>query len=131
MKYLPAQFRGLDVRFMAVSSTPEGQDGGGAVLAARGKLELGMTMPILMDSDGVMAKAYHVEKAPTVFVIDDEGILVYAGAIDNAPNGILPEDAPRANYLRDAIRATLDGEVITTTTTKPYGCNIAKPTARG
>lgn len=121
MQTLTTEFRGQPVTFLAINSTKEGEEGGGRVASTRGKTEMHMTMPILLDMDGKAAKEYHVKKAPTVFVIDKEGKLVYAGAIDDSKSG----KAATNNYLRDAITATLsDGTVTKKTTKVEEGCEI-------
>jgi hypothetical protein len=57
-----------------------------------------------------------------MFIIDTKGILVYDGAIDNAPlgkttNGII-------NYVDNALGELTSGKKITTAQTKPYGCTV-------
>lgn len=121
MQTLTTEFRGQPITFLAINSTKEGEEGGGRVASMRGKTDLRMTMPILLDLEGEAAKAYHVKKAPTVFVIDKEGKLVYAGAIDDSKSG----QPARNNYLRDAITTTLsDGTVTKETTKVEEGCEI-------
>lgn len=121
MQTIGTEFRGQPVTFLAINSTQEGEEGGGRVASTRGKTEMRMTMPILLDMEGEAAKAYHVKKAPTVFVIDKEGKLAYAGAIDDSKSG----KPATNNYLRDAITAVLsDGTVTRKTTKVEEGCDI-------
>lgn len=121
MQTLPNEFRNQQVTFLAINSTQEGEEGGGRVASTRGKTEMRMTMPILLDMEGEAAKEYHVQKAPTVFVIDKEGKLAYAGAIDDSKSG----QPARNNYLRDAITAVVsDGTVTRKTTKVEEGCDI-------
>jgi len=121
---LPKEFQGQPVTWLAINSTPQDEEGGGAAATIEGQRELGMTMPVLLDLDARTAKAYDVKKAPTVFVIDQEGTLVYAGAVDNAPKGKPEGSITKETYLRDAITATLGGTTLTTETTKVHGCPI-------
>jgi peroxiredoxin len=77
----------------------------------------------LDDSSGKVGKAYGMRTTPHVFVIDKQGIVAYAGAIDDRP---LPEGDPRTahNYVRDAVRELQAGEKIAVPQTKPYGCGV-------
>jgi hypothetical protein len=63
-------------------------------------------------------------KTPTVAVIDGNGILVYWGAVDNAPAGKLPEGTKLVNYLRDAVNAAMSGSTLSSTRTEPTACPI-------
>ena len=68
------------------------------------------------------AQLRHPELA--VFVIDPQGKIVYAGAIDDRPS-TRPEDPPAANnYVRAALTQATGGLPVTTATTTPYGCSI-------
>ena len=58
-----------------------------------------------------------------MFVIDAKGVLAYAGAIDNDPNGEMkPEE--RINYVREAVASLKKGEPVKTPTSKAYGCGV-------
>ena len=59
------------------------------------------------------------QSTPHCFVIDQEGVLRYSGALDDDPKGEKGE--ARTPYVRNAINAILAGEPVPVTTTKPYG----------
>ena len=77
----------------------------------------------LDDSSGTIGHLYGMQTTPHTFVIDKNGVLVYAGAIDNKPD---PEHDPRTarNYVREAVDALLAGKPVAVSRTKPYGCGI-------
>ena len=59
-----------------------------------------------------------------MFVIDKEGKVLYAGAIDSI-NSTNPADVAKAeNHVRQALDAALAGKPVPTPQTKPYGCSI-------
>mgnify|MGYP001966198508 CR=1 FL=1 len=59
-----------------------------------------------------------------MFVINEEGHLVYKGAIDDRPSAN-PESIEGAhNYVLAAIDAVQAGEDVATPSTKPYGCSV-------
>ena len=80
--------------------------------------------PILDDSKGDVGHAYQAKSTPDMFIIDPQGLIVYSGAIDNAPLGKLPKDAAAVNYVQKALDELLAGKPITTPQTKSYGCSV-------
>ena len=75
------------------------------------------------DHSGKIGHEYDMKTTPHMFVINKDGILVYDGAIDDRPE---PFGDPRKadNYVADTLNKLLDGEKITITETKPYGCGV-------
>ena len=79
---------------------------------------------VLVDPDSATAKLYQAKTTPHMFVVDPQGKIVYAGAIDDRPS-TRPEDPPAANnYVRAALTQATGGMPITTSTSTPYGCSI-------
>jgi len=83
--------------------------------------KMGLTYPILHDQDGKVGKAYGAMTTPHMFVIDKEGVLAYAGAIDGGK--AKGDEAPR-NYVAEAVDALLKGSTVAVASTKPYGCSV-------
>ena len=77
----------------------------------------------LDDGTGELGKKFGMRTTPDMFVIDQKGILAYAGAIDDRPE---LEGDPRTahNYIREAIQRLQAGEKPLTAETKPYGCGV-------
>jgi peroxiredoxin len=75
------------------------------------------------DSSGAIGHLYGMKTTPDMFVIDQNGVLVYAGAIDNKPDPIHDPKTAR-NYVREAVEALLAGKPIEVSQTKPYGCGV-------
>ncbi len=76
---------------------------------------------ILSDPTGEVGKMYDAKTTPHIFIIDKEGKLVYAGAIDDDPKG---ESEKPNNYVKTALTDVLAGTPVTTPETKPYGCSV-------
>jgi len=57
-----------------------------------------------------------------MYVIDPDGILIYRGAIDDAPRGKNPAEA--SNYVAEALDASMAGKPVATPSSKPYGCSV-------
>lgn len=80
----------------------------------------GMKSPILFDPTGAVGKAYGAKTTPHCFVVSDKGVLVYAGALDNAPYGKV-EGEKKIEYVADAIAQTKAGKKVEVPETKSYG----------
>jgi hypothetical protein len=62
-----------------------------------------------------------------MFVIDPQGKLIYAGAIDDRPTTD-PEDVHGArNYVSDALTEAMAGKPVATPYTRSYGCSVKYP----
>lgn len=83
--------------------------------------EYGLEAPILMDPTGVVGRAYGAKTTPHCFVIDPKGVLVYAGGLDNAPNGNTKDGAAMVNYVDAAVADVRAGRAVTTSSSKAYG----------
>lgn len=75
------------------------------------------------DNSGQIGHLYDMKTTPDMYVINKDGILVYAGAIDNKPD---PEHNPLEadNYVRDSVNALLADKPVAVSETKPYGCSV-------
>lgn len=79
---------------------------------------------VLVDDDSVAARLYQAKTTPHMFVIDPQGTIIYAGAIDDRPS-TRSEDPPQArNYVQAALSQATDGKPVTTANTAPYGCSV-------
>ena len=76
--------------------------------------------PFLRDEDQSAARRFGATATPEVFVIDQTGIVRYHGA----PDRDYDEPGLRAEWLRQALDAVLDGRDPGTPTTPPAGCSV-------
>ncbi len=114
MVKLAKNYKDKDVVWLAVDST-HGRDAQDNVEYAR---EKGIEYPILMDGDGKVGRTYGAKTTPHMFVVDKDGKLVYAGAIDDRA-----EENPR-NYVAEAVDALMADKDIDMKETRPYGCAV-------
>ncbi len=91
---------------------------------ARNKEVKGAAAGVLLDVDGKVGKLYGAKTTPHMFVVDKEGKLVYAGAIDNQPRADAASLEGATNYVAAALEALLAGKPIETAETKAYGCSV-------
>lgn len=79
---------------------------------------------VLFDPDGKVGKQYDAQTTPHMFIIDKEGTLRYAGAIDSIKSAN-PEDIAQAtNYVDEGLTSLLAGQTIAKKSASPYGCSV-------
>jgi peroxiredoxin len=83
----------------------------------------GIDYPILYDESGQVGHAYDARTTPHMFIIDEQGNVVYNGAIDDDPPG-RREAAARDNYVGGGLDAYAADRAIEPASTKPYGCSV-------
>lgn len=83
----------------------------------------------LMDEDGTVGKAYAARVTPHMFIIDAQGKLAYAGAIDSIPSARVSDIEKATNYIRQGLGELLSGKTVSTPTSQAYGCSIKYKTA--
>ena len=78
----------------------------------------------IIDESGAIGHLYDAQTTPHMFLIDEAGVLVYAGAIDSnsSPD---PKTIPEANnYVLTALSDIASGKPVTTSVSQPYGCGV-------
>lgn len=126
MQKLQQEFTGKGVVWLSVDSSAPGKEGNLTPEQAEKKVaELKMhSTALLLDPDGKAGQTYGAKNTPHMFVINPEGKLIYAGAIDSkaTPN---PADIPAAtNYVKTALNEAMAGKTISTPSSRPYGCSV-------
>lgn len=114
------------VVWLAVNSGSSGKQGADVKANTEAARKWSLTHPILVDGAGAVGKAYGATNTPNMFVIDKDGKVVYAGAIDNSPDGE-GKSAPGGklvNYVDAALSDLAAGRPVQTAVTKPYGCSV-------
>jgi peroxiredoxin len=78
----------------------------------------------LIDVDGKVGRAYGARTTPHMYVIDAQGKLVYAGAIDNIASANPADITGATNYVNQALGELLAGKAVSKPTTNAYGCSV-------
>ena len=82
---------------------------------------------VLLAEDGSVGKKFVAKTTPHMYVIDEDGILKYQGAIDNlgTMGALFSTDLSQGvNFVREAIQSLNAGLEIESSSTRPYGCSI-------
>jgi peroxiredoxin len=114
------------VVWLAVNSAAYGKQGFEPSANSDAAKTFGLEHPILRDETGAVGHAYGATNTPNMFVIDKNGVLVYAGAIDNSPDGEgeAPTSGALINYVDAALEDLNAGRPVKAPVTKPYGCSV-------
>lgn len=79
---------------------------------------------VLLDAEGTIGRAYGARTTPHLFVIDEDGTLVYMGGIDDRPTSDPADVAGAENYVRAAMAELAAGGSVSRPVTRPYGCSV-------
>ena len=78
----------------------------------------------LMDADGKVGRAYGARTTPHMYVIDPQGTLAYAGAIDSKPTANPADIKTATNYVNQAVAEVVAGKPVSQPVTQAYGCSV-------
>lgn len=126
MQALQEQYTAEGVTWLAICSSAPGKqghmsaDGWNSTIAEKGM----NATAVLIDETGVIGKAYNARTTPNMFVIDAEGTLVYAGAIDDNSSPNSADIATSTNYVAETLDLLVSGNDVEPSATKPYGCSV-------
>ena len=112
--------------WLAIDSAAPGKQGYEPTAIREGAARFAITHPILRDETGTVGRAYGATNTPHMFVVDKNGTLVYAGAVDNSPDaeGESPQGGKLVNYVDAALEDLAAGRPVRTPLTKAYGCSV-------
>lgn len=79
---------------------------------------------VILDPSGDIGRLYKARTTPQMFIIDEEGTLLYMGGIDDKPTSRHADVATAKNYVTAALDSLAVGEPIADTNTRPYGCAV-------
>ncbi len=126
MQKLQDKYTGGGVVWLTVNSSAKGKQGyvsaadANQIISEKG----GKQTAYLLDTDGTVGRLYDAKTTPHMYVIDSQGTLVYAGAIDSN-DSFKPETVEGAtNYVAAALDSIAANKPIEVTSTKPYGCGV-------
>ena len=127
MQSLQRDYTGKGVVWISVVSSAPGNQGylASAADADQAMMERKAAPSfIVRDTAGTLGRQYGARTTPHLYVIDPQGVLRYAGAIDDKPSPSPSQVASAHNYLKAALDAGLAGKPIAVGMTQPYGCDV-------
>lgn len=78
----------------------------------------------LIDPAGTIGKMYGAKTTPHMFIVNPEGHIAYAGAIDDNRSSRHSSVANAKNFVAEALDALLEGKAVQTASTQAYGCSV-------
>lgn len=126
MQGLQKEYTGKDVVWLSIVSSAPGKQGNMSPEETNKTKEEKGAAPtaVLIDEDGTVGKLYDAKVTPELFVINPEGTLIYAGAIDDKKS-VEPADVAGAkNYVKQALDEAMAGNPVSTPQTEAYGCGV-------
>jgi len=126
MQKLQQEFTEKGVVWLSICSSAPGKQGNETPDAAKNSFtQVGSAAnAYLVDEDGEVGKLYNAKTTPEMFVINPEGTLIYAGAIDDKPTPDPATVAGSNNYVKTALNEATAGKPVSVPSTKPYGCSV-------
>lgn len=126
MQKLQKEVTGDDVVWITVVSSAPGKQGFVTAEEAKEIVKTRDAAPthVVLDPEGTLGKAYDAKTTPHMFVINKDGNLAYAGAIDDNDSMRRSTVETASNYVRLALASLKKGEQPETQQTQPYGCSV-------
>lgn len=127
MQSLQEKYTEKGVEWLTVISSAEGKQGYLEPDEAQKEAKahnLNASAPFLLDPNGDMGRAYGAKTTPHMYIINPDGEVVYAGAIDDndsANPAVIPDSH---NYVAAALDQAMNGKPVTTASSQAYGCSV-------
>lgn len=126
MQALQEKYTGKGVTWFQVISSAKGEQG---YLTPKEAIKVASAAgtkatATLLDESGAVGKSYDALTTPHMFIVNPEGVLVYAGGIDdkNSPNPDVI--AQSTNFVATTLDTVLAGGKVEPFTQPHYGCGI-------
>ena len=126
MQALQRKYTAQDVVWLSIISSAPGKQGYIDAETASQLTSSRNAAPtqVLFDPEGKVGKQYDAQTTPHMFIIDKEGILRYAGAIDSIKSANPADIAQATNYVDEGLTSLLAGQSIAKKSAPPYGCSV-------
>lgn len=121
LKTMPEQYMKDGIVWLSINSEAAERKAASAEENKKFVEKYGLKAPLLFDPTGIVGRSYGAKTTPHMFVIDPKGVLVYQGALDNAPMGKIADGTAKIDYVGDALAAAKAGRKIEAPETKSYG----------
>ena len=117
---------GKGVVWLAINSTEPGHPDYLAPAALRAWMveQKAAATHTLMDETGKIGQAYDARTTPHMYIINPQGLLIYAGGIDSIASARSEDIKTATNYVKVGLTESLSGKPISNATTRPYGCSV-------
>jgi peroxiredoxin len=122
LKTMASDYMNKGVVWLTINSGAPGKEGAAMPDNKKAYKNWNMSSTLLFDTSGTVGQSYGAKTTPHMWVINQQGNIVYQGALDNAPMGESKE--PYQNYTQMALDAVLAGQPVQNSMTTSYGCSV-------
>jgi len=115
-----------DVFWITVNSSAVGKQGHMCADEVKAQLKEQGAAPdmYVLDASGELGKKFGAKTTPHMYVINPQGKLAYAGAIDDDRSADPAKAKTAKNHVREAVMSLLKGQEVEVASTAPYGCSV-------
>ena len=126
MQALQKKWTDQGVVWLSVISSPPGEQGFADGTRANSLTTERKAMPtaVLLDPRQQVAKAFGATATPHMYIIKPDGVLAYAGAIDDKPTSRPADIKDAKNYVDEALAELKAGKPVSNSATRAYGCVV-------
>ncbi len=126
MQALQKEFTAKGVVWLAIASTEKDNYEYFSPAKISGWVNDKLAKPtaVLMDESGKIGQLYSAKTTPHMYIVNPQGVLVYAGAIDSVPSARVDDIKTATNYIRQGLNEALGGKPISVASTRAYGCSV-------
>lgn len=126
LQRLQREFIAKGVKWIIVNSSAPGKQGHLSSEDAKEwiKEQEVSGVKMVLDSSGAIGKAFGARATPQLFVLNPQGVVIYAGAIDDDSSASQDGIATAKNYVAAALNEALSGKPVSVSVTEPYGCSV-------
>lgn len=126
MQALQKKWTAQDIVWLTVISSAPGLQG--HVTAAEANkltVERGAApSAVLLDPKGTVGRAYGARTTPHMFVISGDGMIVYAGGIDDKQSAQIEDLKIARNFVDSALTELAQGKPVSVSGARAYGCSV-------
>lgn len=126
LQRLQKEFVAKGVKWIIVNSSAPGKQGHLSAEEAKEwmKEQEVAGVKMLLDSNGAIGKAFGARATPQLFVLNQQGVVIYSGAIDDDSSASQDSIGTAKNYVAAALNEALGGKPVSVSATDPYGCSV-------
>ncbi|MEO8752796.1 MAG: thioredoxin family protein [Casimicrobiaceae bacterium] len=126
MQGLQQKYTAKGVVWLAISSNNPRSADYRDPKAARGVMKDWDMSPtaLMLDEDGTVGRMWGARATPHMFVVNPQGTVIYAGAIDDKATWRKEDVRSARNYVAAALDEAMAGKPVAISTTSAYGCSV-------
>ena len=126
MQKLQKEWTSKGVTWLSVLSSAPGKEGYKTAAEENAYIKDANASPtaVLLDPSGDLGHLFGAKTTPHMFVIDPNGKVIYAGAIDDKPSTRESDVASAKNYVAAALTEAMAGKPVSVTSSQAYGCSV-------